>query len=350
MGKIRYIGSKARIAGEILDYIGPPYPGAGRFVDLFSGTGSVSRAAAIMGWEVLANDYLLSSAAMTTAQLLSAADVPFEEFGGYAPALEQLAEAKPVEGFIYREYAPSGLSRTGHERRYFTVENARRIDGMRQCIERWHSRRLIGEHEKTLLIADVLSAANTVANIAGTYGCFLSHWHKSALRASTPTARELLPSHSGFTVLHVDAFKLSVRPSDVVYLDPPYTKRQYAAYYHILETIAAGDSPTVEGVTGLRPWKDKLSPFCYKMRALHALERLVAGIGASRIVLSYSSEGHMALPAVQSMLRRFGEVSVHHLSEIGRYRPNQRASEARAAVTEFLVDLAKAPQHQEASP
>ena len=34
---------------------------------------------------------------------------------------------------------------------------------------------------------------------------------------------------------------------DAVYADPPYTKRQYAAYYHILETIAAGDRPLISG-------------------------------------------------------------------------------------------------------
>ena len=41
--------------------------------------------------------------------------------------------------------------------------------------------------------------------------------------------------------------------ADTVYLDPPYTKRQYAAYYHILETISLGDEPIVEGICGIRP-------------------------------------------------------------------------------------------------
>ena len=41
--------------------------------------------------------------------------------------------------------------------------------------------------------------------------------------------------------------------ADTVYLDPPYTKRQYAAYYHILEAISLGDEPIVEGICGIRP-------------------------------------------------------------------------------------------------
>lgn len=34
---------------------------------------------------------------------------------------------------------------------------------------------------------------------------------------------------------------------DIAYEDPPYTKRQYGAYYHILETIAIGDEPEITG-------------------------------------------------------------------------------------------------------
>ncbi|MCZ5120468.1 DNA adenine methylase [Escherichia coli] len=30
---------------------------------------------------------------------------------------------------------------------------------------------------------------------------------------------------------------------DLCYIDPPYMKRQYAANYHILETLARGDEP-----------------------------------------------------------------------------------------------------------
>ena len=37
-----------------------------------------------------------------------------------------------------------------------------------------------------------------------------------------------------------DVLDVQYEDGDVAYFDPPYTKRQYAAYYHILETIAAG--------------------------------------------------------------------------------------------------------------
>jgi adenine-specific DNA-methyltransferase len=348
-GRTRYLGSKARISDKILDIVGAPAHNSGAFVDVFSGTGVVSRQAALRGWKIVANDHLFSASVTTMAQLLSKEDVPFGYFGGYSSALTQLSQSIPVSGFVFREYTPSGKSKTGQKRQYFTPENGRQIDGLRKVIEDWHLERKITTLEKTLLIADLLSSTNAIANIAGTYGCFLSYWSSNALRPLELRPRTLLNESSTFSVLNVDAFEISTLPEDVAYLDPPYTKRQYAAYYHILETIAAGDCPEVEGVTGLRPWKEKSSLFCYKTKALSALERLIGNLNAQRIILSYSSEGHMALKDVESLLKQFGTVTVHTIDEIGRYRPNQGASAAGKSVTEYLVDLVKKPMCAEVS-
>src|SRR5689334_20609616 len=72
---LRYIGSKARIADQIAAILGP-WPGQGRFVDAFCGTGIVARHAADLGWPVLLNDHLTSSVAMASAQVLTGGDVP----------------------------------------------------------------------------------------------------------------------------------------------------------------------------------------------------------------------------------------------------------------------------------
>lgn len=89
MGRLRYIGSKARIAHQILDIAGPPIPN-GRFLDIFSGTGVVSQGAAAREWTVIANDHLVSSSTRTTARLLSVKDVSFSSLGGYEKAIDLL--------------------------------------------------------------------------------------------------------------------------------------------------------------------------------------------------------------------------------------------------------------------
>lgn len=122
-----------------------------------------------------------------------------------------------------------------------------------------------------------------------------------------------------------------------MYLDPPYTKRQYASYYHILETVALGDEPEVEGVAGLRPWKGLASDFCYKSRALKTLSRLVHTLKAQKVLLSYSSEGHICMQDMKAELSKIGKPTMHPLGAIGRYRPNKVASSTASDVNEYLV-------------
>ena len=161
-----------------------------------------------------------------------------------------------------------------------------KIDGIRNVISEWSSSGKIDGLESEVLIADLISAVNRVANTAGTYGCFLSKWQKQALLELKLKERDLSDSDNIVETTNLDAFELKVTENDVVYLDPPYTKRQYASYYHILETITINDDPTVEGVSGLRPWKHKASVFCYKRKAFRALVELITKLKSKRVILS----------------------------------------------------------------
>lgn len=333
----RYIGSKARVAERLAEHIGPP--SGGFFVDLFCGTGAVAIVAADLGWPVRLNDHLHSASIMAAARLIAEPDAQFRQLGGYEAAVTLLNTVAPVQGFIWREYSPASVLRVGVERRYFTQRNAAKIDGIRRRISEWRTAGTIELVEERLLLADLLSAVNRIANIAGTYGCFLSKW--------TPQAHEdLMVKARGLRVVRVqhevyvgDASRVPTTNHDLVYLDPPYTKRQYASYYHILETVALGDEPQVEGVSGLRPWRDRASEFCYKSKALGALTTLIDTIKARRILLSYSNEGHILLADLKDALAKLGSTELFELQRISRYMPNQAASAAHRSVTEFLLAL-----------
>lgn len=335
----RYIGSKARVAEQIADHIG--YAKDGAFVDVFCGTGAVAEVASELGRPVRLNDHLASATTMAAARLLSPKKARFNEVGGYGAAIDILNKCRPVRGFIWREYSPASNGRLGFERRYFSESNAGRIDAVRAQIGKWRNDEIISHDEETLLIGDLLGAVNRVANIAGTYGCFLAKWTSQAAEPLTLRARILKSRVTDVQISNVDAFQVLTNPEDVVYLDPPYTKRQYASYYHILETITRGDEPRVEGVSGLRPWKDLASDFCYKVRALKALCNLVATVAARRILLSYSNEGHVDLKALTSQLDGLGKIEMYELGSIGRYRPNRQASARRSSVKEFLIVIEK---------
>lgn len=332
----RYIGSKARLIERIATHIGQP-KGNGYFVDAFCGTGVVAEAAAERGWNVRINDSLHSAVISAGARLISHDQVTFKKLGGYTNAIDKLNAAKPLNGFMWNAYSPASIDSYGIERRYFTEENASKIDAMRRLITEWKSAGEIDEIEERLLIADLFGALNRVANIAGTFGCFLSKWTNQSQNRIAMRCRTLKTASVCVEATVGDVFDVPNNLNDLVYLDPPYTKRQYASYYHILETVALGDEPEVGGVAGLRPWKEHASDFCYKTRALKTLSRLVQGLKAQKILLSYSSEGHICMQDMKSELSKIGVYTMHPLGAIGRYRPNKVASSTASDVKEFLV-------------
>lgn len=335
----RYIGSKARIVEGIVEHVGRPDGGV--FVDAFSGTGAVAEAASRAGWKVHVNDHLASSAIMSYARVTSEEDVPFLGLSGYRNAISELNNSQPARGFIWREYSPASLGHSNVARMYFTESNAQKIDGMRRRISEWRRCDEITKHEESVLVADLMRAANRVANTAGTYGCFLSKWQRQSLDALAIEPSSFRKSVPSATMSVEDVLDVPCSTEDTVYLDPPYTKRQYAAYYHILETIALGDEPNVEGVCGIRPWREKASDFCYKRRATEAIKRLVDSLRANRVFLSYSTEGHVPIETLAETLGELGDVKAIPLQDIGRYRPNRVASEAASDVKEFLFCLQK---------
>lgn len=335
----RYIGSKARVAEDILEYIGPPSKGDGYFIDAFSGTGAVSEKAADCGWDIIANDMMSNAAVMTEARLLSESDVTFSFFGGYKAVIDAINQLTPKKGFIWREYSPASMHTVGIERKYFTEINAMKIDAAVSAVHKWYFENRITKKEYALLLNNMIVAANRVANIAGTYGCFLSKWTEQAKGAFFVEASMLRKEPVNYHILTKNVFDISSKDNDVIYFDPPYTKRQYASYYHILETIVCGDEPIVQGVAGLRPWKDRASVFCYKKKALRALLQLILQQNAKRVILSYSNEGHIQLEDLSESLRKHGNVDIIELSTIGRYRPNRTAVDNSSEVKEFLVDF-----------
>ena len=133
---VRYIGSKARLAEAIVDIIGDPSTGSSHLVDGFCGTGIVARTAALRGWNVSGNDTLLSATYLADASLYNAQELDFTRIGSYSDAIGKLNEIEACGGFIWRTYSPASARFCEHERRYFSEDNARKIDGIRNTIAR----------------------------------------------------------------------------------------------------------------------------------------------------------------------------------------------------------------------
>lgn len=215
----RYIGSKSRLVDKIASHIGPPRKGA-FFVDAFCGTGAVAEAAAEHGWNVRINDSLHSAVISAGARLISHDQVTFKKLGGYSGAVSKLNAVKPLHDFMWRTYSPASIDTCGIERRYFTEENAAKIDAMRCLIVEWKGAGYIDEIEERLLIADLFSALNRVANIAGTFGCFLSKWTSQSQNKIAMRCRDLKETGVCVEASVGDVFDVPNVAHDLVYLDP----------------------------------------------------------------------------------------------------------------------------------
>lgn len=341
---IEFLGSKARL----LDFVLAPMVDDGDIrsvADVFCGTGAVSHALGLTGRRVVASDHLRLCVILAEAALLTPGsfdglrgDVRPRSGESMHEALLDVLQQEPARpGFIHAAYSPASGRRGPHERRYFTEENAARIDTVRARIGAWEDRLVRGE--RAVLLRDLVVAASRVSNTAGTYGCFLRQWKARALEPLRLAPRPGPYSGAGSHEVHqgeaVDAARSDT--VDAVYLDPPYTKRQYAAYYHVLETIVAGDEPAVHGVTGLRPWKERDSDFCHRRRAPQALQALLAGVNARKVFLSYSDDGHVEHETILEILRSHGEVRWWE-QPLRRYR-SSRLEHRSAVVNERLYAL-----------
>jgi len=130
------------------------------------------------------------------------------------------------------------------------------------------------------------------------------------------TAPEIIPSNRNNKAFKQDANKLirEIKNIDILYLDPPYNSRQYAANYFILELVAEGwfgtKKPTIVGKTGMRNYDHQLSEYCYKGRANKALDHLITGASAKYILLSYNNEGVITDNEIKNILTRKGKVQL----------------------------------------
>lgn len=321
---MRFIGSKERLL-PFIEESWRRYVGQGVFLvgDVFCGTAAVSRLFKRLGNKIVANDnlrlgYLFAQATLNISNeplfsgLFDANEVPINNSNSLFPnpydhVLTYLNTLKGEKGFFFREYSPGGTYRCAHERRYFSDDNACKIDSIRHKIATWKEAYLLSEGEYCLLLVDLMRATNRVANIAGTYGCFIKHWDARARKPIRLHKSHITTSPFTHDVFCKDANEL-VRELDfdVLYLDPPYTWRHYGAYYHILETIAHGDEPAVSGRTGIRAWEDTSSRYSYRSEASKALAELVGSANTKHIFLSYSNEGLISHEEIIDILSRRG--------------------------------------------
>jgi adenine-specific DNA-methyltransferase len=324
----RYLGNKTKLADWILGVVSQVLPKSASIADPMCGTAAMSMAFARSGYSVTAADALTFPVVHAQSRLLAKATPEFAAFGGYEGALAWMRSVEPEPGYFHREFSADGRPANGRSPRlYFSGRNAAHIDALRVGIRSLRDAGDLTEIEHSVLLHHLILATNAVANITGTYGYFRSELSQAAMRppAFEPLRFENTPGHHKVLQGQVETVGPTLG-TDAVYLDPPYTKRQYAGNYHVLETLAREDEPEAIGDGGLRPWREQASNFCYKRMAGQAFRETLKRIDTRHVFISYSEDGQVSKTELESILSDFGRVTMHELPH-PRFRSNDRVKD-----------------------
>lgn len=336
----RYLGNKTKLADWIVGEISSILPVGSSIADPMCGTASVSIALARAGYHVTASDALTFPVVHARTRLLAKEAPAFEALGGYEKALEWMRNIESQHGYFYEEFGAAGSPENGRAPRlYFSAENAAHIDGVREGILNLQASGALTEIEHSILLQHLLLSTNKVANITGTYGYFRKTLSGSALRPIEFEPFEFESTPGDHKVLQGPVEELApMLGTEAVYLDPPYTKRQYAGNYHILETLAQEDKPVAAGDGGLRPWTEQASDFCYRRSAGHAFRETLRHLDTRHVFISYSEDGQVKEDELLEILREFGKVVIHEQSHL-RFRSNDRVKDGSVLERLYHVEV-----------
>ncbi|MGI9558130.1 MAG: DNA adenine methylase [Thermodesulfobacteriota bacterium] len=360
---MRFIGCKENLLGFIEGFIKQKDIKKGVFCDLFSGTGSVAKHFKKLGYKIISCDILFFSYVLQKVyieqnkypnftRLLKhlkikpiAKTLFAKESKNASEVIKYLNQLEGVGGFIYTNYSPEGTTDKIYSRKYFTGENSKRIDAIRETIEEWKKSDLINEQEYYFLLASLIEAVPFVANISGTYSAFLKKWDKRAFKKLQLTLPKIIESTKKHEVYHGDGLKIldEIKRVDILYLDPPYNERQYAPNYHILETIARWDNPKIKGVTGMRPYQSQKSTFCNPRSGLNSLKQIIEENKFKHLLLSYNDDGIIPEDRIVELFHKKGKSEVAE-RRYQRYKSNSNGTQ-KNGVKEKLYYLKKLNQN-----
>ncbi len=355
---IPYIGNKRKLLGLIEQALPVAARAHGKtFLDLFAGSGVVSRYAKSLGYQVLSNDWEPYARVINGCYIGTNRAPRFKKLGGYEAALGSLNDLRPCSDWVTKHLCPRSDTHfdVSRDRMFYMRKNGRRIDAIRNAILDWKESGLITEHEEICLLAPLLYQACYNSNTSGVFKAFHNGWGGRTGTALYRIAGDLTLSPAVFCdnglrnkVFCEDAQKLARRLSgsavDVAYLDPPYNQHPYGSNYHVLNSIALWDKPVV-GTTiahgnksAIRTdWRSqRRSAYNYAKEASRAYQQLLDTLNARFILTSYSTDGSIPLDELLRANTQRGQTTLV-MRGYKRYRVSSQRFSEKPMNVEFII-------------
>ncbi len=294
---------------------------AGRTVwDAFAGTTRVSQALAQKGYNVVSSDISVWSECFATCYLVNTRPREY-----YAPIIEHLNHLPPVDGWFSEHYGSLLSAKEGGAKRPWQLKNTRKLDAIREEIDRLDLPRV----EKCVLLTALILALDKVDNTLGHYVSYLREWPPRSYNDLHLVVPHLIYSGGEHSVWRGDIFGLMPKVSaDIAYLDPPYgsnnekmppSRVRYSSYYHIWTTIVLNDRPglfgranrrcdTSDAVAASVFEEYKRNPATQRLMAVEAIDKMLHELQSEYIILSYSSTGRATGEELMDVLANNGKL------------------------------------------
>ena len=295
------------------------------FIDGCSGSGTTAQFALSQGMNVIANDLLQFSGTIIKGSVYS----DLNELTNHINVINNLPGKK---GFFYNNFTKVG------NRLYFTEENGKKIDACREYISN-----LENEQLKNNLLYFAVEALSRISNTTGVHGAFLKKIKKRAIAPFQLKIEKLIKTDKQILTYSEDIVKLVEKlnyiAKSILYIDPPYTYRQYPPNYHLYETFIRNDNPKLKGLTGLRNnWiAESKSDLCNKHKFLSELRDILRKTNSSFVYLSYSSDGIATKKEIYKLLSSCGNVKFYK-KVTKRYKSDSNRTNNQSKLYEWLFE------------
>jgi adenine-specific DNA-methyltransferase len=305
--------------------------------DGFSGSGVVSRLLKTKATTLYTNDLAGYSKTLNDCYLSTPTKADQQKIKKYIDVANEMADdpdqLQPQEKWISKHWSPQNETTEEGERAYYTCENGRRIDIMRDYIK------TIPKKYQPHVLAPLLVECSIHNNTNGQFAAYYKDKDGKKgqfggktltdIKRITQSIRIPYPIFNN-TKCKIHATQMDViewakrLPNadnaddaakaanadkvDIVYYDPPYNKHPYNIYYFMLDIINDWDK-TQEIPDSYRgqPNTRTKSPYNSTVHAKNSLTELIENTPAKYIILSYNDGGIISIPDVDSILNTYGK-------------------------------------------
>ena len=264
---IPYIGNKRKLLPLIRRAIDASKvkPHGGTFLDVFAGSGVVSRFAKRLGFAVTSNDWEPYAEAIAGCFVSNNCAPVYFGSRSYEDVIQELNNLPPLDGWITNHLCPSDDENYDikRDRMFYMRKNGMRFDAVREKIREWEQAGYLNRDQLHAFLGPLLYQACWLSNTSGVFKGLHNGWGGQTGTALYRIKADFKLEPSVFWdnyrinhVTRVDAANLTVEgrdsvPFDLAYLDPPYNQHPYGANYHVLNTLTLWDKPELpEKITG----------------------------------------------------------------------------------------------------